>query len=195
RKLALYDEYKNSESAETNAPKEEIDYTKIAENYSQLVINYERKRDFPSAEQFHIGEMECRRKQKGEKVKSPFWRKLREWCNEYNLYRILNNYGTSYWQAFWVLLCMFLAFSGIFLMSGFEVVGEKPVNYNWGWGLPSWVDFKEALRFTLSILPFQRSMRYEPYGLLTEIWKVAAVLVFSSQFALLLLAVRRRFKR
>jgi uncharacterized protein YjbI with pentapeptide repeats len=175
------------------------DYSKIGDNYRQLVLNYERKREFLVAEQFHIGEMEIRRKQKGERIKSPFWRILREWFNEYNLYRILNNYGTSYWQAFWVQLAMFAVFSGIFLLSGFDVVGERTVNYNFGWGAPSWLeiwhDLKEAIRFTLSILPFQRSMRYEPYGILTEIYKVLAVLVFSSQFALLLLAVRRRFKR
>ena len=176
RECALWDEFKPLKKDEQR------DYSKIAENYSQLVINYEKKRDFPTAEQFHIGEMECRRKQIGG-------------FNEYSLYKWLSNYGTSYWQAFFVLIFMLFAATGVFLISGFKVVEGRTINYNWGWGIASWVDIKEAFRFTLSILPFQRGMHYEPYVLWTEIWKVVAVLVFSSQFALVLLAVRRRFKR
>jgi uncharacterized protein YjbI with pentapeptide repeats len=40
------------------------DYEKVAENYRQLVINYEAKRDFDTAEDFHIDEMEMCRKKK-----------------------------------------------------------------------------------------------------------------------------------
>jgi uncharacterized protein YjbI with pentapeptide repeats len=44
------------------------DYEKIAENYQQLVLNYEKKRDYDSAEDFHVGEMEMRRKKRGNRV-------------------------------------------------------------------------------------------------------------------------------
>ena len=44
----------------------------IAENYRQLVLNYEHKRDYDTAEDFHVGEMEMRRKKKGVKEKWPW---------------------------------------------------------------------------------------------------------------------------
>lgn len=187
------------EELEEKKPNEFLSgYQGVYDLYHQLVKIYESKREFETAEDFHVGEMEMRRKYIWATA-SPRWHGLWRWirlrANSYWVYKWLSNYGTNYWWAFFMLLCMLGAFSGIFLLSGFTVVDERTVNYNFGWGAPSWADIKEAMRYTLSILPFQRSMRYEPYGILTEIWKVAAVLVFSSQFALLLLAVRRRFKR
>src|ERR1051325_7239791 len=99
---------RQSLSDEFNFPKEvnmtEADYEKVAENYRQLVLNYERKRDYDTAEDFHIGEMEMRRKKRGAHIQNKGLRKLREWTNSYGFYRALSNYGTSYVQAFLVLL-------------------------------------------------------------------------------------------
>ena len=79
------------------------------------MLNYERKRDYETAESFHIGEMEMRRKKRGR-------------LNVYSFYRLLSNYGTSYWQGFNILVLMLLLFSGIFLLTGF-----KPSNRNIGY--------------------------------------------------------------
>jgi len=172
------------------------DYEKIAENYRQLVLSYERKRDFETAESFHIGEMEMRRKKKG-------------WLNVYSLYRILSNYGTSYWQGFIVLVLMLLFFSEIFLLTGFkpskETLGieQRLIEYNI-WpdsknqlvSVRQWLtDYGKAILFTLSIVTFQRERFYQPVGVWSQFWLFISVFVLTSQAALVLLAIRRQFRR
>jgi len=178
-------------------------YQSIYDNYHLLVKIYTEKREFEAAEDFHVGEMEVRRKKIWAEA-SPRWRWLRSIFNSFLVYKLLSNYGTSYWQALIVLCLMLLAVAWVFLISGFQAISSGQLaiyNYDiFTWPLNNlqiipWSDIKEAISFTLSILPFQRGQEYAPLGLCTEILKVAAVLVFSSQFALVLLAVRRRFKR
>ncbi|MGH9967962.1 MAG: pentapeptide repeat-containing protein [Pyrinomonadaceae bacterium] len=104
------------------------DYEKIAENYRQLVLNYEKKRDYDVAESFHIGEMEMRRKKKGDDYVFWRWRNFRwvgEWLNSYNVYRLASNYGTSYWQALLILFMLILTLSLAFLSAGFQPSKES----------------------------------------------------------------------
>jgi uncharacterized protein YjbI with pentapeptide repeats len=204
KRRALWDEVRPLEQREV-----ERDYEKIAENYRQLVLNYERKRDYGTAEDFHIGEMEMLRKRKGAKIKSRWWRKMREWANTHALYKMLSNYGTSYWQAFMVLLLMLFIFSGIFLCTGFQLskgsTGSTAgvIEYNlWPDSehhvvpFSQWIsDYCKAILFSLSIITFQRERFYEPAGDLSRFWLFIAVFVLTSQTALVLLAIRRRFKR
>lgn len=195
------------------------DYEKIAENYRQLVLNYERKRDYDSAEDFHVGEMEMRRKKKGNRATFRYnasnsdkfrnkSRILNEWANSYNLYRILSNYGTSYWQALIILVALIFTFSIAFLFAGFEPIradtgAPRIIEYNL---FPDSahrrasagkiaVDFRESLLFTLSIITFQKERFYEPVGSQARLCLYFAVLFLTAQAALVLLALRRRFKR
>jgi hypothetical protein len=126
RRQALWDEFPH-EGGQPN-------YEKVAENYRQLVLNYEAKRDFDTAEDFHIGEMEMRRKKKrtpaeikaaeaksrGMKMLWHCWGTIREWTNGYSIYKLLSNYGTNYWQGFLVLVVLLALFSGIFLCTGLK---------------------------------------------------------------------------
>jgi len=219
RKQALWDEFRPLGKLPLEGKR---DYEKIAENYRQLVLNYERKRDFDTAEQFHIGEMEMRRKKQGT-AEAPWRRrfmklfqikrktkqqKILEHWNSYNLYRLLSNYGTSYWHALLVLLLLVLLLSSGFLITGFSPVGAsngktiEAINYVWAW---PWecsfqlkqraIDLAEAVTFSFSILTFQHSKLYEPSGSLTRLLICMAVICFYSQTALVLLAIRRKFKR
>ena len=61
----------------------------LAANYRQLVINSEAKRDYAAAEDFHIGEMEMRRRQAG--LRSSFGYRLGQWMNEFAIYRLLSD--------------------------------------------------------------------------------------------------------
>jgi uncharacterized protein YjbI with pentapeptide repeats len=209
---ALWDEFRplDEESDSPNRTnKGGRDYERIAENYRQLVINYERKRDYPSAEAFYIGEMEMRRKKVGADIKNKPWRLLRERLNLFSLYRMSSNYGSSYGQAFLVLLTLFAAFAALFLFSGFqpskENVGDYPklIEYNlWpderhhptpiGHLL---TDYGKAAMFCLSIITFQKDRFYEPVGWQSQLCLFGAVLLITTQAALVLLAVRRQFKR
>jgi uncharacterized protein YjbI with pentapeptide repeats len=196
------------------------DYEKIAENYRQLVINYERKRDYDSAEDFHVGEMEMRRQKKGNRAKYRYnatkldrlknWTRIfREWINSYNLYRILSNYGTSYWQALLVLVVLILIFSFAFVLAGFQPSKDssgaptKLIEYDLlsdsnhhSVSVRQLVaDYREAVLFTFSIITFQKERFYEPVGWQARLCLYLAVLFLTAQGALVLLALRRRFKR
>jgi uncharacterized protein YjbI with pentapeptide repeats len=200
REIALWDEFRVLEKDE-----EERDYAKIAENYRQLILNYERKRDFEKADQFITGDMEVRRKRLG--VGKQGWRKKAyEWFNGFNVYRILSNYGTSYWIALTALLLLFLAFSGVFMYSGVNRLNmgayESVVNYDLfplsdlqfvGWKQLG-KDIQQTMSYSLSILPFQRAEQYRPFGVLTRAVKAVAVLLIYAQIAIFLLAIRRRFR-
>jgi hypothetical protein len=200
----LWDEVSPLEQGEA-----ERDYEKIAENYRQLVLNYESKRDYDLAEEFHVGEMEMRRKKIGSNVKSSQWRRLRETLNAYGLYWLLSRYGTSYWQAFAVLVLLLLLFSMAFLYTGFqpskENVGKtsRVIEYNCvpddthhAVSVRQWIsDYKEAILFSLSIITFQRERFYEPIDWQSQFVLYLAVLAMTTQAALLFLSIRRRFRR
>ncbi|PYP87834.1 MAG: hypothetical protein DMF61_09325 [Blastocatellia bacterium AA13] len=67
---------------------------------------------------------------KGLKVPPGWKRSLREWMNSDSVYRVLNQYGTSYWQALLVLGGMILLFSWVFLFSGFQPNKEYSTSSN-----------------------------------------------------------------
>lgn len=90
KRKILFDELQLS------SPNKKQDFEKVAENYRQLVLNYERKRDFDSAEDFHLGEMEMRRRKIAGSTSAGWKRKIRENVNVYALYKLLSCYGTSY---------------------------------------------------------------------------------------------------
>jgi hypothetical protein len=206
RNVALWDEFrkdwdKSEKSKEKAIPKSS--YEQIAENYRQLVLNYDRKRDYAMAEQFHIGEMEVLRKKAGAEAKWPLIGWLRRGLNGYAIYRFSSHYGTSYWHASLMLLVLLGCFSWIFLFTGFQAVSEanvKPgvIEYDWGGStpFPQWIaDYGRSILLTLSIMTFQRERSYKSEGDLSEFWFVIATLVLTAQVALVLLAIRRRFKR
>jgi len=183
-----------------------LEFEKVAENYRQLVLNYERKRDYEGAEDFHVGEMEMRRRGIGSGTTSRWRGFVREWCNGYACYRILSGYGTNYWQALLVLLLMVVGLSGAFLLCGFvEGSGEQkrvieyelvpdqehrptPIGALIG-------DYAHSTLFTLSILAFRSSGFYEPLGGWSLLLGYITRVMLSGQIALVLFAIRRRFRR
>jgi len=239
RKRALLNEFPPIKGNES-----EGEYESIAENYRQLVLNYERKRDYEAAEDFHIGEMEMRRKKLGAGLEIPKWLResikfirstfswvsiswlggvynwlkdktiwIKKWVNSYQLYGFLSNYGTSYWRAFGVLMLFVLVFSWFFLYSGIQTsetrssgtneVQVDTIEYDVFQNedhsfvsLGQWFsDYLLAIQLTMSIITFQRERFYEPIGALGRFLLFAAVIVLASQAALVLLVIRRRFKR
>ena len=217
RRKVLWDEFPHEGG--------ELDYEKVAENYRQLVLNYEAKRDFDTAEDFHIGEMEMRRKkirkQAEDKAAEAKWlgMKLLWRCwgaiNGYSIYKFLSNYGTSYLRGFVVLLVWLVLFSGIFLYTGLKLSKEHKdslkehkedslhdINYepclHTACQHVSWRKVSDSGRtfvFTLSLLTFQKERLYEPANAWTQFWICIAVPLLAGQTALVLFAIRRRFKR
>ena len=166
-------------------------YERINEVYRQLVLNYQKKRDFITADEFHIGEMEMKRK----KTPSPL--------NIYALYRFSSNYATSYWRALSVLLIITCLFSTLFLFTGFrpgkdsgEDTGQV-TNYDFSLQPERWVSLKQfaseygkASLLSLSIINKERL--YEPLDWETRLCLYVAVGLISAQFTLMLVAIKRR---
>lgn len=200
---ALWDEFRPLASAEGRG------YDRIAENYRQLVLNFERKRDYDDADEFHVGEMEIRRKRHGGKATSRVWRWFREWCNLSGAYRLFSRYGTSYRTGFaWLAAFVFVIFPALFLTAGFALSNEggapatRVIRYKIATSqvapapFSAWLqDYGNALAYTLSVLTFQRERFYIPVGALSRLCLLLAVLVLAAQTALTLLAIRRRFRR
>jgi hypothetical protein len=134
----------------------------IGENYRQLVLNYEKRRDYDTAEDFHIGEMEARRRKQlailnvlGRKIAQRLGKTEQEgvryadrvqsalsWLNGYGLYGLLSRYGTSYWQAFLVLIALAAIFATGFMFTGLQATdptvrsSEPAIEYDLGIQLP-----------------------------------------------------------
>ncbi len=80
RGACLIDEFQSGTSTQAEMP-----LNAVAENYRQLVLNYEARRDFRLAEEFHIGEMEMQLKESDATGR----------LNCYRIYKWLSNYGAS----------------------------------------------------------------------------------------------------
>jgi hypothetical protein len=181
------------------------DYDAVTENYSALVRRHENLRDFEAAEDFYIGEMEVRRLARGALLRHPALRHFRRLVNPLNIYNILSCYGSSYLQAFWVLVCLVVLFSIGFLFTGLSSASQSSVNKNIRYVLtptggipPAYVLFKDlgiSFAHTLGVLTFQRERSYMPSSTLSYVWQSFASIALTGQTALLLLAIRRRFKR
>lgn len=180
-------------------PRTEATRQRISENYSQIVKNCESKRDYIGAEQFHIGEMENIRT-------ASDWR-IRWYFNSYFLYLISSRYGTSFIYAIVVLLLTLIGCTILFMFSGIKASATNAtdagvlVDYNLCWECsPTDIakiatDFCRSLLYTLEAATFQKEKYYEPDGQATRFLLYPAIVLIAGQTALLLLAIRRIFKR
>lgn len=95
-----HEKYRKGKSESQGELEEDLYHIELL--YTQLKQNFENIRDFSRAGDFHVGEMEMRRKQYS-------------WPNQYisilNFYRILSNYGQSWKRAFIIFLSGSLIFS------------------------------------------------------------------------------------
>lgn len=176
---------------------------RLAENYRQLVLNFEAKRNYELAEAFHMGEMEMARLQ-AEPLPSSRWRRCLRNFNTYWLYRFVSVYGTSYRRAALVMAALLLVFSGLFLLNGMHYrTGKERIDYTPCLCLPAsaedWTvlgqDFVAAFGMTLSIATLQKDRPMDPAGVGGSVLSSLLLLLASSQAALLLFALRRKFRR
>jgi len=191
--VAKKDEKETSKKKEAVA---ESRHELVAIVYRQLVTNFEKVRASDLAEDCYVGVMEMKRRDS----KISFPQRLVT-----TFYQWASYYGSSYLHATCVLLLMALLFSGVFLLAGFKEAkpGTEPIEYNLledSVYLPApperiVQDFGRALVHTLSIATFQRTRFYEPVGVWSEFWVTVATLFMTTQMALIILALRRRFKR
>jgi hypothetical protein len=198
---ALREEFSTDTS---NSP--EIELSKTAQSYRQLVLNYERNRDFESAEDFHIGEMEMRRRMRGARARNTFLKFVWGRLNSYAFYLYLSRYGTSYITALiWLLSLVLLAFPVLYMWSGFDIFDPisgsriRSVHQESILGIKDgtvWLwDWIHSINFSISVATFQHSKHIEPLGESTEVLSAIESVMVAGLSALMLFAVRRRFRR
>jgi uncharacterized protein YjbI with pentapeptide repeats len=200
RENALWDEFYNVIDIS------EKDYEKIAENYRQLVLNYEKRREYDVAENFHFGEMHMRRRRK--EASRKWWMPSR-WVNGHSIYWLSSSYGTNYRRALLIFAIMFLLISIAFQYSGYQIIEPKSgtvvrtieydvlrkPSYQTASFRQWWADYSQSLMYTLTLVTFQNGDDYKPLDGLARLWLSVGTLALAGQAALFFLAIRRRFKR
>ena len=195
-------------------------YALIAELYQQLKKNYDDRRDYWTAGDFHYGEMEMKR------LSSPRGNKVSRWMHR-NLglvawYKYASEYGESYVRpALWTAVIVLL-FTLLYPLTGLSPgakQGKPPaqsaraeqsetdpsVSYETflefvrkdpdGVGVGVRRFFGHSLMTTLGIAFFQRDLDYQPSYPWGRVLQWVELLLTSSLIALFLLAVRRQFRR
>ncbi len=101
----------------------ERNYRVIADLYQQLKKNYEDRRDYATAGDFHYGEMEMRR------LDSPHKHKLLRWFDRNAgptaLYKYASSYGESFAKPALWLGAILLAFAVLYTLTGMTYDAEK----------------------------------------------------------------------
>ena len=192
-------------------PSGERDFRLISETYQQLKKNYDQRRDYWTAGDFHYGEMEMQRLSIRERGRLLFFR--RWWHPRLSLlawYKYASLYGESYARPlalmFATLVLATLLFGELGLQQEPKLNAGKPnrVTYESAWRAQSSVhdraraELKVLAKSAIAALDtatFQRTPEYAPsypWGRLAAIFET---LLISSFLALFLLAVRRQFRR
>jgi hypothetical protein len=200
---------------------DERDYGLIAELYQQLKKNYDERKDYWTAGDFHYGEMEMKR------LHSHGGNQARWLHRNFGLvawYKYANAYGESYVRPVALLLIALAIFTLLFPWAGLDR-NENPPNSGAVLSaqqtpreattselsyrhLPDFVGtyhgrkwvaaaafFGHSLMTTLSVAGFQKELKYEPSYPWGRALALLEVLLTSTLAALFLLAIRRQFRR
>ncbi len=201
----LADEVWSEFATDTKKRVHDRDYFRTVEIlYRKLKLNFEAKRDYERAGNFHYGEMEMRRKQL-----NPFYR----YVSLISLYKILTGYGQRWFNGVTSFAVLILLFSWI---NWFGIEPKVPIvdssqeasTAEQPSGLPtslcrqelsrcSGVDWKDAVLFTFQTMTLQRSEDFRPKP---DLWLGRTLialqfLIGPALIALTILAVRREFRR
>ncbi len=187
------------------------EYHLISETYQQLKKNYDQRRDYWTAGDFHYGEMEMQRLSIR---KNGRWLFLRRWWHPHlsllAWYRFASHYGESYSRPSTLIFVVLAMFTLFFPLQGLRKADSiaqsaSPLKtYRSVW--PSkgsqhdkvWAEAKlvgKSAIMSLDTATFERAPEYipeYPWGRLAAIIETALT---SALFALFLLAIRRQFRR
>lgn len=199
-RMVLQDELDVIEQGE-DAPSHE----ETAIVYRRLITNFEKARAYDLVEDCTIGEFEMKRRDPSRfifaGVLDTFYERfslLRRWIGEQvsvvGIYRLASVYGTSYHRALAVLGFLLIGFGVLFS----TVVDIKPMNVN----AISICDQSSAggalcagLTHAVEVAALQKDLLYVPVSSSGRMTEVLEQVLIAGQVALLLFALRRRFRR
>ncbi len=198
-------------------------YDLIAELYQQLKKNYDDKRDYWTAGDFHYGEMEMKRR--SSRRSNPALRWLHRNLGLAAWYRYASDYGESYVKPFVCLLVVLALFTVIYPACGLHRVSSEKgspsgpvaqtssiatntdeISYT---NLSQFLSvsqngklrgtlsfFVQSAMTSVSVASLRREFAdYEPQSVSSRFAALIELLLTSTLVALFLLAVRRQFRR
>jgi uncharacterized protein YjbI with pentapeptide repeats len=197
-------------------------YRLIGELYHELKKNYDERRDYWTAGDFHYGEMEMKR------LHSPRRSKALRWLHR-NLglvawYKYASEYGESYGRPVLWLVGVLILFTLLFPIWGLRPSARSSapeptapesrlaakartpeLSYSnfvrhhstepGGPRITFWQLLRDSAMTTLGVAAFQRDLAYEPSYPWGRLLAILEILLTSTLLALFLLAVRRQFRR
>ncbi|MDZ7693803.1 MAG: hypothetical protein U5K69_22235 [Balneolaceae bacterium] len=172
-RICTFDEIKNSEEKKFN---------NLEELYRQLKLNYESRKNYILAGEFHYGEKETQRKNPNTK----FYLKTL-----LTLYKLFSGYGERAKNSFFSLLVLIIIAASSYFFFGFEAINE--IKYNYSTNTLS--SLGNAFLFSIKSTFFVRPLGYElsTYG--SEITFIVQTIVSPVLIGLFALAIRQKLKR
>ncbi len=198
----------------------ERDYDLIAELYRQLNKNYDERKDYSAAGDFHYGAMEMKRLQS--RSPKPWVRWLHRNLGLVAWYKYASSYGESYLRPLLALAIVLGIFTVLYPLAGLSERPAPPVSTTvtqqapppmpatelsyWYLGEfvraypgPKWIAvpafFGHSLMTTLSVTSLQKELTYEPLYPWGRALALVQLVLTSTLIALFLLALRRQFRR
>lgn len=186
KKRIIYDEI-NTESTDKN-------YSYLKKIYSELVNNYEHKRNFDEAEDFYYREMEIKKSSK-----NIFFQKF----SLLSFYKYLCIYGQNTWIAItWLALFVFLIFPLFYLHTGIENKKSNIlIEYNFSnniqfiFNQEFWEDYWNTIGYSVGVSTLKREKLYESISTSGDLIEGLQIVVISIQVALCIVTIRRTFRR
>jgi len=211
RRLMLFEEtipLENRYAAGLQTVDGRRNFRAVAQIFQQLKKNYDSRLDYWTANDFHFGEMEMKRldpPQTGNILRIRQW--LHGRFSPVAMYRLASDYGNSFWKPLMWLTAFFLIFILLLPVPGVGLKRQgsaKTETYSTVWNKSDRLSpnleregkilAKSAIA-AVDAVTFQRNAEYLPGYPLGRALAILSTLTSSSLFALILLAVRRQFKR
>jgi len=203
-RIFVYDEI------DTKISKEFNNFQLIERIYNRFRSNYENSNRYGEGGEFHISEMEMRRKQLGigivDKEKSKVLYIITSalsWLRQnifsfLAMYKLFSLYGERYSRSFICLLLILVLFSGVFLLQGLinSENSSQIINIqNSTTSLKQFmINYYESVRFAIYSLASSNNNPWKLQSTYQDSIIVFRALMLTV-FTLFVLAIRRRFKR
>ena len=158
--------------------------------YRQLKRNFEEKRDYAKAGDFHFGEMEMKRLQKS---------KFKQYFSLIAFYKYFSGYGQKWVMAlFWFL--GFVALFSFLNLNWLQPIQENKSTVNSeaesnSEQIDKPVAISDAIIYTINTMTLRKDTRFEITCSNVLLFVIFQSVVGPTMLALMLLAIRRQFRR
>lgn len=172
-KICTFDEINSSE---------ELQFNNLEELYRQLKLNYENRKNYILASEFHFSEKETQRKNTNTKL---YLRIL------LTLYKLFSGYGERAKNSFFSLLILIIATTLLYLYFGFE--GSNEIKYHYS--INTFSSIANAVLCSIKSTFFVRPLGYKFINYGSEITYIIQSILSPILIGLFALAIRQKLKR